>query len=453
MRRAVRTILALAALSGLLSFPSAPVRAAVLEAGNDIYRVHVIDETEAAVGCYTATTGSRHPSGEGLNVLFGDGVPWSSFTTVRSFDTGTDYVMGDGASDPIAGTVGLDAYGVVTPLGSRGIRTTYTLPGPPVTPDAFVVVSDVAVEGDTFEASRISVTTSVTNRGGGTARVGVRYLWDYQIGLDDGPTFRTISPAGGLIGTEAEFRSPSIDSYRITDNDMNPAPPTFDILGTVRGPAGLSPTPPDLLQYVAWPNASTTSFDYAVDPLQDVASLFPEWDAYSVNDSAVLYFFGRDRANALSIAPGATARVDAALFLTPPADPPPPVARFRIDVRPGSDRNPLNVSERGVLPVALLGSASLPAGQVDPATLRLEGVRPLRWAYEDVASPTRDGFPDLVLHFDARAVSASVASRLGRTPSDGERVVVFLRGSLRGTASTLEGTDTVLFLAKKKGGR
>ena len=64
-----------------------------------------------------------------------------------------------------------------------------------------------------------------------------------------------------------------------------------------------------------------------------------------------------------------------------------------IDIKPGSCPNPFNLDSRGVLPVAVLGGADFDVASVDPATLRLEGVAPLRWAREDVATPV-DGRKD-----------------------------------------------------------
>src|SRR5215510_11493000 len=54
--------------------------ALALTAGNTIYQVHVEDQSPG-VGLYTVTTGSAHPAGQGLNVLFGGGNPSTTFNT------------------------------------------------------------------------------------------------------------------------------------------------------------------------------------------------------------------------------------------------------------------------------------------------------------------------------------------------------------------------------------
>ncbi|MGD2065076.1 MAG: hypothetical protein PVI95_01310 [Dehalococcoidia bacterium] len=78
-----------------------------------------------------------------------------------------------------------------------------------------------------------------------------------------------------------------------------------------------------------------------------------------------------------------------------------------VDIKPVSCPNPLNVGDKGVLPVAILGSEDFDVTQVDPATVRLEGVAPLRWALEDVAGPDcsgPDGYLDLTIKFKAQEI-------------------------------------------------
>jgi hypothetical protein len=51
-----------------------------------------------------------------------------------------------------------------------------------------------------------------------------------------------------------------------------------------------------------------------------------------------------------------------------------------IDIKPTSCPNPINMGRRGVLPVAIVGTELMPATDVNPETVRLEGVAPLRWS-------------------------------------------------------------------------
>lgn len=289
--------------------------ASVQEAGNAFYRVFVEDNAgSGGLGLYTATTGPDHPAGAGLNVLYGNGFPGTTFNTVRSFTSNTDYPQtgGTSSSNPI---VLLSPYGAVAPIGSTGFRATYTLPGPPTTPDALTIVQDVNVNGLAFLDSTVEVTTSVTNTGDGAVAIGIRYLWDFQIGDDDGPTFMQRSPFGPVLVDETEYFFPAFESYRVQDNDVNPNPPTFDVFGTVTGPPTVYPPPtqPALLKFADWPLSDDTAFDYTIDPNRNIADV-----GLGSNDSDVLYYFGHNLDSAILIAPGATATVSASLFLTLP---------------------------------------------------------------------------------------------------------------------------------------
>lgn len=297
---------------------------------NAFYIVYVQDIRGSGVGLYTITTGPSHPAGQGLNVLFGGGNPSTSFNTIRSFTTGTDYIQDTRTKSSANRMVALDAFGTAAPLGTTGVRTTYLLPGPTgatnTTPDRLTIIQDVNVNGSTFEDTTVEVTTTIRNNGTATVQIGVRYLWDFQVGLDDGPTFRVNTARCSALTTESEFDNPSFSSYRIEDNDVNPSPPTFDIFGTVTGPSTVTPTPtpPTVLQYVCWPNSIGTAFDYTVNPALDIATAAGTCQSGTGGgDSAVLYFFGRNVGSALSIPPGGQQTVSASLFLSPPLPPPP----------------------------------------------------------------------------------------------------------------------------------
>jgi uncharacterized repeat protein (TIGR01451 family) len=286
-----------------------------ISGGNGIYKVYVQDLTGQGVGLYTATTDVLHPIGSVQDVLFGGGFPGTSYTTIHSFSTSTDYSAHSGSSGADT-VVNLDPYGNTVALGTTGARTTYVLPGPPTTPDALTIVQDVNVNGTTFNNSTIEVTTKVTNNnrtdGGSSVTIGVRYLWDFKVAGDDGPTFQAINPNGLVLVHETDFSAPTFESYQMADNDVSASP--FIINGTVTGPSGVVPTPtaPSLLQYVSWPNSNNQLFGYATAPTLDIATLG------GTDDSAVLYFFGDNSGNAIVIPAGGTTMVSASLFATPP---------------------------------------------------------------------------------------------------------------------------------------
>lgn len=129
-----------------------------------------------------------------------------------------------------------------------------------------------------------------------------------------------------------------------------------------------------------------------------------------------------------------------------------------VDIRPTSCPNPLNTGSRGVLPVAILGTARIDVTRIDPASVRLAGVAPLRWSLQDVATPYEpfagregchdcneegpDGFMDLTLKFDTQAIVAALGD-----VSDGDCLVLTLGGNLLeeygGTAFTGEDVLTI----------
>ena len=132
-----------------------------------------------------------------------------------------------------------------------------------------------------------------------------------------------------------------------------------------------------------------------------------------------------------------------------------------VDIKPQSCRNPLNVKDKGDLPVAILGTDTFDVTQVDPASVDLEGVSPLRWDLEDVATPFGppyvgkedafdcteegpDGYMDLTLKFDTQEVVAALGP-----VNDGDVLVLQLTGSLL-DGGPFFGEDVVVILKKEK---
>jgi hypothetical protein len=132
-----------------------------------------------------------------------------------------------------------------------------------------------------------------------------------------------------------------------------------------------------------------------------------------------------------------------------------------IDIKPSSCPNPLNVGEKGVLPIAILGTESFDVSIVDPATVRLEGISPLRWSLEDVATPYepfigkqgaydcndtgQDGYIDLTLKFKAQEIVAAIGD-----VSDGEVLVFHLLANLKEEygGTPIMGEDVVLIIKR-----
>jgi len=131
-----------------------------------------------------------------------------------------------------------------------------------------------------------------------------------------------------------------------------------------------------------------------------------------------------------------------------------------LDIRPTSCPNPLNVGAKGVVPVAILGTADFDVTQVDPATVTLAGVPPLRWTLEDVATPFEpllgkeaadecttagpDSVLDLTFKFDALALAAALGP-----VTDGDVLVLSLEGNLLEEfgGTPIVGEDVVVIIA------
>lgn len=126
-----------------------------------------------------------------------------------------------------------------------------------------------------------------------------------------------------------------------------------------------------------------------------------------------------------------------------------------VDINPQSCPNPLNVKSKGVLPVAILGTETYDVFDIDVASLRLDGVPPIKSSYEDVSTPLSDdalilassvfsngyyeppieecdcteegpdGFEDLTLKFNTQ----DIVNALGEV-NDGDVVTLTLTGEL-----------------------
>jgi hypothetical protein len=143
--------------------------------------------------------------------------------------------------------------------------------------------------------------------------------------------------------------------------------------------------------------------------------------------------------------------------------PPPPVISVYVDIKPGSCPNPLNVKSKGVLPVAVLGTEDFDVTDIDPDTIELtlegveEGVSPLRWNYEDVATPFEgelcdchelegDGYMDLTLKFDTQ----ELVGELDLCDfDDGDEIPLTITGYLY-DGREIKGEDCIRVLEKGK---
>lgn len=131
-----------------------------------------------------------------------------------------------------------------------------------------------------------------------------------------------------------------------------------------------------------------------------------------------------------------------------------------VDILPNSCPNPMNLAARGMLPVAILGTAEFDVADVDPASVMLAGVSASNYSFGDVATPYEpyagkplnqracstagpDGHVDLVLMFQRPAVAAAIGA-----VSDGDVIILELTGKLNG-GTLIVGEDVVRIIMKK----
>jgi len=155
---------------------------------------------------------------------------------------------------------------------------------------------------------------------------------------------------------------------------------------------------------------ATGKFRHYDDLFADIKAVF-EGDVSFVYNDPVIMYGELDRAE---------------INIRGPLDVP-----VHFDVKPGSCPNPINPKSKGVLPAAILGSSDFDVTTIDPASVRLrlqgseDGVAPIRWALEDVATPFespedkencfsdcntmgRDGYTDITFKFDTQEVIAAL---------------------------------------------
>lgn len=214
-----------------------------------------------------------------------------------------------------------------------------------------------------------------------------------------------------------------------------------------------------LRDFDGWPSSRTGQISAAcVGPSNDVTDplpITPATDIYASNfdvaastDGAYTVVYD----NSVLVAYNTWKGVVWMRKVTPPVSP----LAVHLDVLPGNCTNPLNLraagdagdnpNKGGVLPVAVLGTSDFDVSDIDVASLQLEGITPLRHAYEDVAAPSGDddcecgdqgpdGYMDLTLKFRKSEIASALMAGSGEPK-------LHLSGSLLdGTA--IEGSDCV----------
>jgi hypothetical protein len=107
---------------------------------------------------------------------------------------------------------------------------------------------------------------------------------------------------------------------------------------------------------------------------------------------------------------------------------------IEIDIKPGSNTNPINLKSKGRCPVAVLTTDEFDASEIDPATVRFAGAAPVHHVLEDVDA---DGDIDLILHFKTQELN------LTNNSSEAELIAQSYDGQL------IIGADTIQIVPRK----
>jgi hypothetical protein len=175
----------------------------------------------------------------------------------------------------------------------------------PPTAEGLVVTQNMTAVGSNVSDSLIMMNVKVVNTNANPQKVGIRYLWDYQVGGDDGAWLQEYAgtTAGPITGYETIFSpSPAFTSYAVNGcsrGSIVPPPYTcnpsdfgvgfgnFSVFGSISYGPGV--TTPARFVYGWWAAMFGTAYGYAPDPLNEVGSYVPNNGGFQ--DSAGFYYF------------------------------------------------------------------------------------------------------------------------------------------------------------------
>ena len=220
----------------------------------------------------------------------------TSFASVRDFTTNVNYTE-SGAG--LGTSLGVPTSSTVV---GNSILTVF-----PPTAEGLVVTQNITVAGTTASTSVILMKMQVQNTNTANPQnVGIRYLWDTQVGGYDGTWLQQYSgaTAGAILGNETDFNPPpaTFTSYAMggcSQDSVTPPPwtcnpvdfgsgsGTFTVFGSISSSVGA--TTPSRFIYGYWRAMVQTAYDYTPSSSNEVGSYVPNDD--TTQDSAMLYYF------------------------------------------------------------------------------------------------------------------------------------------------------------------
>jgi hypothetical protein len=286
-------------------------------------------EVDNPTGLYTFSIGGCSASGNVADhILYSLG---TSFVTVADFTTGVDYTEGgDGRGVSLGAPLSSSVDG-------RSIVAVFH-----PTADGLTVTQNITVAGGNYSNSYILMNVKVVNTNANPQVVGVRYLWDAQVGGYDGTWLREYdgTTEGIITGYETDFNPPPSNftsyamggcslgtvtppPYRCDPSDFGAGAGSFSVLGSIS--AGPGATTPSRFVYGWWGAMFKTAYGYASNPSDEVGSYLP--NVGGTQDSAMLYYFSNETLQAAGGAvseqaditnlPGAVPIFGASIFLSP----------------------------------------------------------------------------------------------------------------------------------------
>ncbi|MBM7784159.1 hypothetical protein [Tenggerimyces flavus] len=287
--------------------------------GNGIFQLYV-EQSTPGNGTFTVLTGPNHPAGPGLNVLFGNGIPGTSYLMVKHVtvpdepgDEESTRVYVQGPLITHEDEISLDESRLGVELGTTGYEVGWS---------AYFgyLYETVEVHGSTLADTSIEVTTRIEPYEWAlNDRYQIQHIWDVAAGADDGPVLQTqqadtVFRPFAAVGTTEHTLNASENHVVVADNDANPVPPNLGIAISSAGPSWLdpTPTPPDSVKYVCWPQAVYAPIgEYEVDETYDVSTPASSCtNSNSKNDSAVVSLWSVNN-------PGGPTSVTQTLFSSP----------------------------------------------------------------------------------------------------------------------------------------
>ena len=119
---------------------------------------------------------------------------------------------------------------------------------------------------------------------------------------------------------------------------------------------------------------------------------------------------------------------------------------MQVDIKPGSERNPLNLRSRGVLPVAIIGATDFDVHDIDVTTVRFgvdgDNAAPAHRRRGHIEDINGDGIDDMMLHFRTQALGISGDVERGAV------ITLALTGELE-EGTHFDGEDTVTIVGMR----